>query len=64
MFNQAKTNAIVALSEELVANVPCTGISIGRFEDKSTYKVDFLPDATQEHMVLAELIIDAFNNNV
>lgn len=43
------------------AEVPVTGISTGRKDDRSTWRVDFAPEATEEQKAQAAQIVAAFD---
>lgn len=40
---------------------PINGVSIGRVNDKSTWRIDFKDEATQEQRQAAQAALDAFN---
>lgn len=44
-----------------VAGILATGVSIGRKDDKSTWRIDFAPEATDEQMANAAQIVAAFD---
>jgi len=41
--------------------IPITGVSIGKVDDKKTWRVDFMDEATLVHHVQAQQLIDAFD---
>jgi hypothetical protein len=43
------------------AGIPIEGISIGRWSDKATWRVDFAVEPTKEQRDAAQAVIDAFN---
>jgi len=43
------------------AGIPVHGISIGRKDDKATWRVDFAPEATDEQKAQAAQIVAAFD---
>ena len=43
------------------AGIPVSGISIGRNDDRSTWRVDFAPEATDEQKAQAAQIVAAFD---
>ena len=43
------------------AGIPVSGISIGRKDDKATWRVDFAPEATDEQKAQAAQIVAAFD---
>ena len=43
------------------SGIPITGISIGRKDDRSTWRVDFAPEATDEQKARATQIVAAFD---
>ena len=51
-----------ALHTQLTAaGIPVHGISIGRKDDKATWRVDFAPEATDEQKAQAAQIVAAFD---
>ena len=51
-----------ALHTQLTAaGIPIHGISIGRKDDKATWRVDFAPEATDEQKAQAAQIVAAFD---
>lgn len=43
------------------AGIPITGISIGRNDDRATWRIDFAPEATDEQKAQAAQIVTAFD---
>jgi len=54
---------IERLDAQLKAICPCTGVSIGRWDNKTSWRVDFLPGATQAEKDAAQAVIDNFDPN-
>jgi len=51
-----------ALHTQLIsAGIPVVGISIGRKDDKATWRVDFAPEATDEQKAQAAQLVAAFD---
>jgi len=51
-----------ALHTQLIsAGIPVVGISIGRKDDKATWRIDFAPEATDEQKAQAAQIVAAFD---
>ena len=51
-----------ALHTQLTAaSIPVVGISIGRKDDRSTWRIDFAPEATDEQKAQAAQIVAAFD---
>lgn len=50
-----------ALHEALVAVCPIDGVSIGRWEDRDTWRIDFKAEATEEQKAAAVNILNSFN---
>lgn len=44
-----------------IAGIPCGDVSMGKMNDRSTWKVEFLPETTEEHKRLAAEIIEAIH---
>ena len=57
LFVQAQD--LTKLDTALKAVCPCTGVSIGNLTDKTTWRVDFLPEATDAQKAAAQAVIDA-----
>lgn len=49
------------LSTALSAVAPVNGVSIGRRDDKSTWRIDFRSEATDEHKSAAQAVLAAFD---
>lgn len=49
------------LDKKIKAVAPIDGVSIGEPSDKSTWRIDFKPGATQAEKDLAQAVIDAFD---
>lgn len=54
---------IVELDKALKAVCPILGVSIGRVNDKSTWRIDFTDEATSEQRAAAQAVVDAFDVN-
>lgn len=58
-------NESVALSSVIVAAIsavaPITRFSLGKIDDKSTWRIDFKADATSQEKMAAIALIQAFN---
>lgn len=52
---------IFVLDEKIKAVAPIDGIGVGRFEDKSTWRIDFKDEATQTERVAAQAVVDGFD---
>ena len=52
---------IVELDRQLKAVAPIFGVSIGRFRDKSSWRIDFLPEATAAERTSAQDVLDVFD---
>lgn len=53
---------IAELVHNRVASVsPIDGVAIGRQDDKSTWRIDFKPEATASERMLAQDVLDAFD---
>ncbi len=50
-------NKTIQLHEAIEAVAPIDGISIGDWDDKSTWRIDFKPEATNEQRVAAESVL-------
>lgn len=53
-------SAIIKLDAAIKAVCPITGVSIGDPEDKATWRIDFLPEASTEQQADAQAVVDAF----
>lgn len=49
------------LDTALRAVAPITGVSIGRRDDKATWRLDFAPEATQAHRDAAAGVVTSFD---
>lgn len=54
-------SAITRLDSALKQVAPITGVSIGRLDDRSTWRVDFLPEATALQRTAAQAVVDTFD---
>ena len=43
------------------AGLPVAGISMGRHDDRTTWRIDFIPGATQQQKADTRAIVDAFD---
>ena len=55
---------IIELNEALEKVAPISGVRIGRRDDRTTWKVDFHPDATKAEREAAMSILDSFDPNI
>jgi hypothetical protein len=55
--------SIVLLDQAIQKVCPTHGISIGRKDDKSTWRIDFKDEATQAEKDAAQLVVDNFDIN-
>lgn len=55
------TSISATLDAALRAVAPILGVSIGRQDDKSTWRIDFAPEATTEQRAAAQGVVDAFD---
>lgn len=53
--------ATAVLNEIISANIPAEGASIGNENDKQTWRIDFKPEATPQHISQAQVIVDNFD---
>ena len=55
----------VALSvhEDVAAVAPIIGVSLGKRDDKGTWRIDFEPRATPAERRAAQDVVDAFDTN-
>ena len=51
------------LDQQIKAVCPTHGVSVGRKEDKSTWRIDFKDEATQAEKDAAQLVVDNFDIN-
>ena len=49
------------LMSELEKVSSILGVSIGKLKDKSTWRIDFAPEATAEQKALARQVVDTFS---
>lgn len=49
------------LDTAIRAVCPIIGVSIGRIDDKATWRVDFAPEATQAQRTAAQTLVDGFD---
>lgn len=49
------------LSAEIAAVCPINGVSIGRWDDRATWQVDYKPEATPEQRGAAQTVINTFD---
>lgn len=61
MDHNAKWRAAVALDEALKAVAPVVGVSVGRWDDKRTWRVDFAEGATQDERDAAAAVVAGFD---
>ena len=59
-----KTSFVYLLAALAAAGVPVIGVSIGIKDDKSTWRVDFAEDVTDEQKTQAAGIVAAFDGTV
>lgn len=52
------------LYEAVAAVCPIESISYGRKDDKQTWRIDFLPEATDEQRAAAQAVVDAFDPSI
>lgn len=52
---------ITSLHDQIAAVAPIEGVSIGRANDKATWRVDFAKDATLSQQKAAQAVIAAFD---
>ena len=51
------------LDQAIKAVCPISGVSIGRKDDKATWRIDFLAEAKQGQRTAAQAVLDAFDMN-
>ena len=51
------------LDQQIKAVCPIDGVSIGRKDDKTTWRIDFKSKATQAQKDAAQLVVDNFDIN-
>lgn len=49
------------LDNKIKKDCPIDGVSIGRKSDKSTWRIDFKPEATVQQRLDAQAIVDSFD---
>ena len=49
------------LDNQIQTVCPIFGVSIGRTEDKLTWRIDFKPEATPAQRAAAQAVVDSFN---
>ena len=49
------------LDQAIKAVCPIDGVSIGRKDDKLTWRIDFKPEATAQQLTNAQAVVDAFD---
>lgn len=54
-------NTAVALHTAVAAVCPIHGVSIGRKNDKSTWRIDFAPNASSNERAAAEAVLASFD---
>lgn len=50
---------IVELDQAVKAVCPISGVSIGTYEDRSTWRISFLPEATSQQRAAGQAVLDA-----
>ena len=55
------SRTVVLLDQRLKAVAPVGGISIGDSRDKSTWRIDFKPEATAQQRADAQAVVAAFD---
>lgn len=51
------------LDERVKAVCPVHGVSVGRWNDKSTWRIDFRAEATVQERAAAQAVVDAFDTS-
>ena len=51
---------IEALSQQIKAVCPIDGVAVGQPDDKSTWRIDFKPEATTAQRAQAQAVVNAF----
>lgn len=51
------------LNDAIKAVCPIHGVSIGRKDDKKTWRIDFKTEATEQQKAAAQQVLDAFVDN-
>lgn len=54
-------NKTEALYQAIIAVCPAEGVSIGRWENRATWRIDYTPDATAEQRAAAQTVINTFD---
>ena len=49
------------IHKQVAAVAPISGVSIGRLDDKSTWRIDFKPEATVQQRTDAQAVVGAFD---
>ena len=49
------------LHEKIATVAPINGVSLGRFTDKSTWRIDFKPEATAQQRADARAVVNTFD---
>jgi hypothetical protein len=52
---------LTALHDAIAAVCPIVGVSIGRRDDRSTWRIDYAPNATAEQRAAAQATLEAFD---
>jgi hypothetical protein len=52
---------ITQLHDQIAAAAPIDGVAIGRWDDKTTWRVDYTPEATDEQKTAAQAVVTAFD---
>ena len=55
------TTLIVKLDNDIKAECPIHGVSIGSWDDQSSWRIDFKSEATQSEKDDAQTIMDSFD---
>lgn len=50
---------IVELDQAIKAVCPATGVSVGTLSDKTTWRIDFQPEATEPQRAAAQAVVAA-----
>lgn len=56
-----ESNAITKLHNQIAAVCPIDGVSVGRKNDRATWRIDFRPEATDAQRAAAEAIKAGFD---
>jgi hypothetical protein len=57
-------SAIAKLDAAIKAVCPIHGVSIGRWDDRSTWRIDFKGEATPEQRAAAQSVVDSFDPTI